>query len=99
MQQPINPPPQIPVNLSLAELTELLIKHYSIHEGLYDLAFHFQIAVGAVGPQPDQVIPGAMIGVNGVSLAKTENSGPNTVDASVVNPKKTTAKRAKATAK
>jgi hypothetical protein len=94
MQQPTDlPSPQVQQQLSLAQLGEVLIKHYSIHEGLYDVSFHFQIAVGAVGPQPDQIVPGAMIGINGVGLLKTENRGPHTVDAAVCNPAKKSRKK------
>ncbi|WP_283441891.1 hypothetical protein [Noviherbaspirillum suwonense] len=86
-------PAPLQLNLSLSQLAEVLIKHHSIHEGLYDVSFHFQIAVGAVGPQGEQVVPGAMIGINGIGLAKTENPGPHTVDAAVCNPVKKSRKK------
>ncbi len=86
-------PAPLQLNLSLSQLAEVLIKHHSIHEGLYDVSFYFQIAVGAVGPQGEQVVPGAMIGINGIGLAKTENPGPHTVDAAVCNPVKKSRKK------
>lgn len=74
------------VVLSLRDLAELLIKHRGLHEGLYNLAFQFQIAVGAVGPSPEAAVPGAMLGVSGVGLEKVDQAGPHTVDAAVINP-------------
>lgn len=89
MQEPINP---VDVNqigsLSLKELAAVLIKHYKLHEGLYETSIGLQVAVGAVGPTPDTVVPGAMLGVTGVGLRKTDVVGLHTIDASEVNPKK-----------
>jgi hypothetical protein len=76
------------ISLELHDLAELLVKHHDLHEGLYDLAFEFQIAVGAIGPSPESVLPGAMIGIKGVGLMKAEKNGPQTVDAAKVNPVK-----------
>ena len=82
------------ISLKHRDLVEILIKHLDLHEGLYDLTFEFQIAVGAIGPSPELVLPGAMIGVKGVGLIKTDKSGPQTVDAAKVNPvKKTSSKK------
>lgn len=78
-----SPPPAI---LSLKDVTKIVIKHIDLHEGLYNLVFQFQIAVGAVGPSPETVVPGAMFGVSGVGLEKVPNAGPHTVDAAIVNP-------------
>lgn len=76
------------VDYSLVELTEILVKHQGLHEGLYNLYLEFRIAVGAVGPAPELICPGAMIGVSRIGLAKTEKEKANmhTVDASKVNP-------------
>jgi hypothetical protein len=73
---------------TLKELAELLIKKNKLHEGRFDLSIEFQIAVGGVGPTPETVVPGAMIGVKRIGLLRTELDGPHTVDASIVNPKK-----------
>jgi len=87
MQSNKHLPNQI-VNFSLVELTEILIKHQELHEGLYNLSLEFQIAVGAVGPTPELISPGAMIGVSRIGLAKTEKEKANihTVDAASFNP-------------
>lgn len=80
----------------LREITELLVKHHGLHEGLYDLALEFQIAVGAVGSDPSSIFPGAMVGVRGIGLVNTDKEGPSTVNAAEINPpvtKKTAAKK------
>ena len=76
------------VDFSLVELTELLVKHQKLHDGLYNLSLEFQLAVGAVGPTPELICPGAMIGVSRIGLSKTEKEKANihTIDAAKVNP-------------
>lgn len=46
------------------------------------------LAAGKVGPKPDQVLPGAMIGVSRIGIIRVNECGPHTVDAAVVNPEK-----------
>jgi len=72
---------------SLIEMTEILIKHKKIHEGLYNISIEYKIAVGTVGPAEEK-LPGTMIGVSGVGITKTEeeNTNTHTVDAAKVNP-------------
>lgn len=91
----------VPVNFTLRELAEILIRHQGIHTGNYDMSVNFEIAVGAVGPSPSNVLPGAMVGVSGFGLVPAMVAGPNTVDAAIVNPpaKKPTAKAKAAAAK
>jgi hypothetical protein len=76
----------IPKTLSLKETATLLVKHFGYHEGLYDIAFAVQVAVGQVGPAPETQFPGAAFGISGIELAKVQQAGPNTVDAAEVNP-------------
>lgn len=75
-------------NLTLKDLAGVLIKHYKLHEGLYETSISLQVAVGAVGPTPETIFPGAMLGVVGAGLRKTDTLGLHTVDANQVNPKK-----------
>lgn len=91
----------VPVNFTLRELAEIVIRHQGIHSGNYEISINFEIAVGAVGPSPSNMLPGAMIGVSGFGLVPAIVAGPNTVDAAVVNPlaKKPTAKAKAAAAK
>lgn len=86
-----------PGTLALPEVTALLIKHYGHSEGLFDLVLQVNIAVGQIGPTPEQALPGAMFGVSGIGLIKVEMKGAMTVDAADVNPKKVAAKRGKRT--
>lgn len=80
--------PLLPVapSLSMRDLTTLLIKHYELHEGCYDVLIEFQIGVGAVGPDPASLTPGAMIGVSKVGLVLAREKGQSSVDAGLVNP-------------
>jgi hypothetical protein len=82
--------------LSIRDLAALLVNHYGIHEGRYDLLIEFQIGVGAVGPDPTALKPGAMIAVSRVGLTPSRAEGPTTVDAAIVNPAKKTRKKAAA---
>ena len=92
MQQPnTNPqgqPQEINFQLELKEITTLIVKHHDLHEGLYDLALEFQIAVGAVGPDPSSVVPGAAVGVRRIGIIRSEKPGLSTVDAAEINPQK-----------
>jgi len=80
-----------PVSFDLKSLTEVLIRHLEIHEGVYQLNLGFKIGVGgfAMDGGPDSVpLPGAVVGVEGVTLARIPEGVevPNAVDAAKVNP-------------
>lgn len=84
------PPEQQPVPvdapLSLGDLAVLLVKHYGLSEGTFDLMLQYQIGAGAVGPDQEHLVPGVMVGVSQVGLVPSTIVGPTTVDASLVNP-------------
>ncbi len=86
--QSIDKSPNQVVDFSLVEMAEILIKSQGLHEGLYNLSFQFQIAVGAVGPSPELICPGAMMGISRIGLSKTEEGKANihTVNAAEINP-------------
>lgn len=80
-----------PLGLDLKSLTEVLIRHFDVHEGAYQLNFGFRIGVGgfAMDNTPGSTpLPGAMVGVEGVSILRVPDGLdlPNTVDAAIVNP-------------
>ena len=75
-----------PTPLTLRELAAVLVRHYDLHEGEFELVVEFQIGVGAVGPDPAAPAPGAMIGVSKVGLIQAREKGPTTVDAAQINP-------------
>ena len=81
------------VMLPLSGVAEILVKHQGLHEGLYDLSIQFQMAFGGVGPHPDLIFPGAMLGVSGIGLTRIDKISAHTVDASKVNPAKQTRKK------
>lgn len=70
--------------VSLKEACEILVRHYGHKDGLWDISFEFNVAIGAFGPTPDKVLPGAMFGISRIGLAKVEKVGPFTVDAATV---------------
>lgn len=72
----------------MRDLAGVLVKHYDLHEGHFDLLVEFQIGMGAVGPDPSALTPGAMIGVSRIGLMPSRADGPTTVDAAIVNPAK-----------
>lgn len=85
---PIDPP------LSMRDLAAVLVRHYGLTEGTYDLMVEFQIGTGAVGPDRDNPLPGVTTGVSRVGLIPTAKAGPNTVDAALINPGKKLRKKA-----
>ena len=88
-------PTPIEPRLSVRDLTEVLVKHYGLHNGCYDLLIEFQIGVGSVGPNPETQTPGAMIGLSKVGLVSSVTETPSTVNAAIVNPTKKSRKPAK----
>lgn len=84
----VAPVAPIPVKspVSMNELTTILIKHYGLHKGRYDLLVEYQIGVGPVGPNPASLVPGVMFGFGRVGLLEAKGDGPTSVDAAVVNP-------------
>ncbi len=83
------------LTLSLRDLAGVLVKHYEIHEGRYELFIEFQIGTGPIGPDPEHLIPGAMIGLSKVGLRLSLGEGSTMVDAAIINPKIPEAKPAR----
>lgn len=81
------PPTTVGTPVSLREITELLIKHYGLHEGHFDLLMEFQIGVGIISQQIEQQpSPTAMVGISRLGLTHATTISPNTVDAAIINP-------------
>lgn len=80
------PAEAIPDPLSMKAVTELLVKHYELHEGFYDLLVQFNIGLGAVGPDVSSRSPGAMISLAKMGLIRSSAESGTAVDAGVVNP-------------
>jgi hypothetical protein len=75
-------------HLSVRDLTELLIKHYGINEGKFDLSIEFRIGTGLAGPTLESSFPSAFIGVSKIGIVPVTEETAITVDAAVVNPMK-----------
>lgn len=50
------------------ELLELLSKHFDVDPKKHRLRLNFRFAAGDVGPNPDQVLPGLVLGLAEVQL-------------------------------
>ena len=74
------------VMYSLSELAALLVKDQGIHEGHHELSVELQVGVGAVGPDEQSALPGAVIGVKSIGIRKVDTPNPLSVDAAKVNP-------------
>lgn len=72
--------------LTMKEVAALLVKHYDLHEGKFDLLVEYQFGAGAFGPTPETVNPGVMIGIAKLGLTQSAQPGPLTVDAAEINP-------------
>jgi hypothetical protein len=74
--------------LSLKQLGELLIKHYDLHEGLFDVSLEFGLGVGPVGPNQESLTPGVIVTIQKVGLLQVPKDTPQNnsiLDASKVN--------------
>lgn len=74
--------------LGLRELTEILIKHYGLSEGQFDLLVNFQVGAGIFGPTPQQSGPGLAVSVSQIGLAPAQNPNDLSVDAAKVKGRK-----------
>lgn len=79
-------------NFTPEEVAQALMKHQGIHEGMWTFGVNFMIGVANLGKSPDdQLRPGIMCQVDGVSLAQTSTPVPGlTFDAEKLNPSKKT---------
>lgn len=81
-------PTPVDTPLTMKDLAALLVKHYGLRQGAFELLVEYQLGAGPVGPDKEHLSPGLMIGISKVGLMSVAKSGPTTVDASVVNPSK-----------
>lgn len=86
MAQPPTKTTEGPEPLAHKDLVAVLLRHYEIHEGEWDILVELMLGAGPIKPAPDQAYPGALVGITRIGIQKTEIKGPATVDASVVNP-------------
>lgn len=93
------------LSLSHKELLELLIKHSDVHDGIWTLSITFGIGVGNFGPDKAAIYPGVNVVVSNIGIKRvphgqpTNTPGEVTVDAAIVNPKRSAAQKLKKAAK
>ena len=84
--------------ISLKALGEILVRHFDLHEGRWEVSASFQVGFGGVGP-PEKLSPGVMLGLQGIGLARVTHETPNAVDAAEINPTALRAQEASAAPK
>jgi len=72
--------------LSIRQIAEVLVRHFNLHDGLYEASFEFGLAVGSFRSPENVAAPGVITTLNKIGLVIAQSEGPNTVDASKVNP-------------
>ena len=76
------------------ELTETLIKHAHIHEGVWGLMVEFGFGAGNMpiaGPDNEfSLKPAGIVSISRIGIQKFDQPNPLTVDAAEVNPVATT---------
>lgn len=93
------------LSLSHKELLELLIKHSSVHDGIWSLSITFGIGVGNFGPDSATIYPGVNVVVSQIGIKRVPHGKPIgapgdvTADAAIVNPKKSAGPKLKKAAK
>jgi hypothetical protein len=68
------------------ELLKVLVKHQGLHEGVWQLLVNFGFQAGNLGPNANELNPGAMIVIGGVGLQRTTEKTNLTIDAAEANP-------------
>ncbi len=77
---PVEPP------LTVHQLGTLLLKQYGLHEGKFEIMLEYQVGNALLGTAAGPATPGLVIGVSRIGLLPTSADGPNTLDASLLNP-------------
>lgn len=85
--------------LSLRQIGEVLVRHYGLTEGIFEVTVTFQLGVGAFGPDPENLQPTGFVGVHKLGLRRVPagKPGPGLVDAAAVNGGKATPVKKKVT--
>jgi len=72
----------------LKEVGALLLKHYGISNGLWDIGLQINVAIGQMGQTLESAQPGAMFTVPSMVLTPATVVGPMTLNAAELNPAK-----------
>ena len=80
---------------SHAELVEAMIKKADVREGKWVIAITFGFGAGNFGANEEEAHPGAIVGVQKIGIQRAQADTPLSmqVDAAVVNPRQSKAKK------
>lgn len=76
-------------HIDFKEMTELLIRHSSVHEGHWGIFIEFGLGAANVNvapPPEERVLPAAIVPVQKIGIQRFDQPNPLTLDAAVVNP-------------
>ncbi len=78
------------IKLSITEIGKLLIREAKLHEGRFEVSVGFKVGVGVVGPTKEDLLPGALFGVQDIGLMRVADDaeGPMILDAAEINNQK-----------
>jgi hypothetical protein len=81
------------INFGYKEITEALVKHQGIHEGLWSLNIQFGLQTTTINVKVEEdeskeevLVPGVIIPLLKMGIKKHDKPNPFTVDAAEVNP-------------
>lgn len=80
MSQPATESPSSRM-LELKQLCEILVRESGITTGLWELAFEYKVAFGAVSPPGEPPLPSGIVSISKVGVAPATARGPYTIDA------------------
>lgn len=75
------------------QLARMMMREQNIHEGLWMVSVGFAMIGVNAGPEPDKILPSAIVGVQNFGLVSTAEQGPLVFDAAVLNPPEKTRHR------
>lgn len=71
----------------IESMVALFLKERKIHSGMWSFTVEFNLAIGTVGPSPDNVLPTAMASVVRAGVRRATGEANNvTFDAAILNP-------------
>lgn len=75
-------------NFKYSEVLEALVKQAGVHEGKWQLIMNFGLAGANLGPTQEEIVPGAVVGVQSIGLMRANETSPISlvIDAAEVNP-------------
>lgn len=79
------------LNFKYREVLTALVKEAKLHEGKWQLSMTFGLTALNMGPNEQEVVPGAAVAVTQISLQKASKDSPPAlvIDAAEVNPAST----------